>query len=113
MRGIARLLAGLLTALWLVWGGLALAQTEGDAPDFLAWEGVAQQAESLIGDSDTSDDRLDALRGELAAWRTQFLDAQSVNSIRIETVQEQISALGAAPAEGETEPRTSPRGAVN
>lgn len=104
MRRVPRLLAWMLAVVWIVWGGLALAQTDIELPDFAAWEAVATRAEATIESDRASGAQLDALRSTLVDWRETFLNAQSINEIRIQTVQEQIAALGAAPAEGETEP---------
>jgi len=72
--------------------------------DYTAWEATAKRAEEAIGTGRASNAALEQLRSELAGWRSQFLTGQDVNSARIATVREQISALGAAPAEGESEP---------
>jgi potassium efflux system protein len=71
--------------------------------DYDDWNRMAEKAEAELGDANIADARLDELRGQLAKWRAAFLTAQTANSARIATVKEQIAALGAAPAEGETE----------
>ncbi|GGD99794.1 Small-conductance mechanosensitive channel [Gemmobacter megaterium] len=100
-------------AWWLggvVGSGAASAQTDpAPAPaetgiDYRAWATFAGQTERMISDPTTVSDRLESLRGELAAWRERFLQAQSANKPRIDTLREQIAALGPAPAEGSTEP---------
>lgn len=73
-------------------------------PDYTAWDRVATRAERSLESGAVSTFALDRLRAELAGWRDQFLDAQSLNSSRIGTVRAQLDALGAAPADGATEP---------
>lgn len=75
----------------------------GEAPDYAAWEGVAAAAEATIGDPDAPNFALEQLRGQLAAWRERFLSAQSANRTRIDTIRNQISALGQPPEEGASE----------
>ncbi len=67
------------------------------------WEAMAERAEAEIANRYTSTDRLELIRSQLAQWRAALLDAQSANSARITTLRQQLDALGAAPAEGETE----------
>jgi potassium-dependent mechanosensitive channel len=71
--------------------------------DYAAWDTTAKAAEDKIGDPQTTAIQLEQLRSEIASWRQRFLDAQGTNSTRINTLRTQIEALGAAPAEGETE----------
>ncbi|MGC9419188.1 MAG: DUF3772 domain-containing protein [Rhodovulum sp.] len=78
--------------------------TDEKAPDFDTWEQVATRAEDVLAQGRASDEALSELRAQLVDWRTRFLDAQGINAARIKTLREQISALGPAPAEGETEP---------
>lgn len=86
--------------------GAALAQeatraAEVAAPDYDAWEQVARRAEQALESGRASDAALEELRAELASWRRRFLDAQSINAPRIETLRAQIEALGPPPGEGE------------
>jgi small-conductance mechanosensitive channel len=67
------------------------------------WEAMAERAEAEIANRNTSTDRLELIRSQLAQWRAALLDAQSANSARITTLRQQLEALGPAPAEGETE----------
>lgn len=71
--------------------------------DYAAWEVVAEQAEAALEDPAASAAALDALRGQLVGWRSSLLVAQGTNSARIATLRQQITALGAPPAEGQTE----------
>jgi potassium efflux system protein len=74
-----------------------------DAPDYAAWERVAERADEIISDANTTNEDLDSLRVELVEWRSKLLVAQGTNSTRIATLRTQMQVLGAAPAEGETE----------
>ncbi|MFQ6552133.1 DUF3772 domain-containing protein [Aestuariibius insulae] len=85
-------------------GSLAWAQ-DGDDVDLLAsWDSTAAEAEAIIQEDEASTTALETLRAELARQRDLFLQAQSTNAARIDTVRSQIRALGPAPADGETEP---------
>lgn len=72
--------------------------------DFAAWERDAARAEALVEGGQASTAFLENLRADLVAWRARFLAAQSTNSARIDTIMAQIEALGAEPADGESEP---------
>lgn len=80
------------------------AGTETPQADLEAWNAFATRAEAQIADQTLSTQKLETLRGELATWRETLLSAQSANGPRIANLREQISALGAPPAEGATEP---------
>lgn len=71
--------------------------------DYAAWETVAEQAETALEEGAASAAALDALRVQLVGWRSTLLIAQGTNAARIATLRQQITALGAAPAEGQTE----------
>ncbi|MBD3679403.1 MAG: mechanosensitive ion channel family protein [Rhodobacteraceae bacterium] len=73
------------------------------APDYEAWEEVAQRAEEATEAQRASNAAFEGLREEIAKWREVFLTAQTTNQTRVETLRSQIAALGPAPAEGETE----------
>lgn len=113
-------------SLWLMlWAGLAVAQTEPEtqspppadqaqtqsAPsgpvlafDDPEWENLAKRAENALEAGRASNFALSIMREDLVTWRARFLAMDSTNSGRIRTLQSQIDALGAAPAEGESEP---------
>lgn len=83
---------------------IAVAQTQDQSPpDYATWEKFATRAESVVGDTNTSSFALDSLRQQVVDWRSQFQAAQNANKTRIATLQQQIAALGPAPAEGTTE----------
>lgn len=71
--------------------------------DYTAWEETAKAAEALLEDAQASSVKLEQMRLEVAALRERFLAAQSTNASRIDTVRSQLDALGAAPADGQTE----------
>ncbi|MBN2906014.1 MAG: mechanosensitive ion channel family protein [Rhodobacteraceae bacterium] len=86
---------------------LAQQQTPSEAqaaPDYREWETVATRAEDVLQTDRAANAALEQLRGQLADWRSRFLSAQDINAARIKTLRDQISALGAPPAEGESEP---------
>lgn len=102
--------AGLLAALLLCVTALAaLAQqgaqrTEFGRPDYAAWSELARQTESLLDSGEAPTPRLDDLRSDLADWRALFLEAQTANSARVDTVEAQLEALsGIAATSGDTE----------
>jgi potassium efflux system protein len=76
---------------------------DGAVLNYTDWQQMAERAEAEIAERRTSSERLEVIRAQLAQWRAALLTAQNANSARIGTVREQIAALGAAPAEGETE----------
>ncbi|MFQ6548507.1 DUF3772 domain-containing protein [Aestuariibius sp. 2305UL40-4] len=97
-------LLGLLILCWSLAAGIATAQ-EQLTPDRLAeWDQTASRAETVIANAEASTEALEDLRAQLATERERFFEAQNVNDARIQTVREQLSALGPEPAEGETEP---------
>ncbi|MCH2164717.1 MAG: DUF3772 domain-containing protein [Marinovum sp.] len=71
--------------------------------DIKAWERLAQRAEDVVYSASASDTVYETLRAQVATFRRQFLDAQSVNAARIATLRAQLAALGPTPAAGETE----------
>lgn len=71
--------------------------------DYDAWALVAQRAETAIEAQRASNAAFEDLRAQIVEWRQNFLDAQQVNSARVETLQSQLTALGPAPAEGTNE----------
>ena len=97
-----RWLATIALALFLALGAQTLrAQT--DTLDYDSWSALASRAEQVIDRAQASSEALETLRADIAGWRDTFLQAESTNAARIQTLQSQISALGEPPAEGETE----------
>jgi small-conductance mechanosensitive channel len=101
----------LLSVLWGA-GGVVLPAMLADhaayaqvAPqiDYAAWEDDAAQAEDIIAARRASTLAMEQLRTRIVDWRTKLTAAQTANQAQIETLRNQISALGPAPAEGETE----------
>ncbi len=85
--------------LWVCLALAAPAQETVD-PDYQAWRELSGEVQSALG-GDVNVGELEEFRTELADRRTEFLDAQDTNAARIETLQTQLDALGAPPAEGE------------
>lgn len=104
-RPLAALSAWLLAALLALLLGLPLAAqtTEPEAPDFAAWEVLADRAEGVLTDRSQPDAALEALRPEVVTFRNRFLESQGFYRDRIAILTEQIAALGPPPAEGEAE----------
>ena len=75
-----------------------------EAPEYAAFQTLANSVETDLAENRLSDDAFEALRQSLVEWRGRFLKQQNVNSVQIEALTAQIDALGPAPAEGETEP---------
>ena len=99
MTRFRQLLAALLIPLLL-----AVTAVSAQSPvDWDAWEALARRAENVVEAGSLPDEDLQSLRTQVAEWRARLLDGQKVNSTRIATLREQISALGPAPAEGDTE----------
>jgi potassium-dependent mechanosensitive channel len=71
--------------------------------DYALWGQMAERAEAEIGDRNTTTERMDEIRAQLAKWRAALLNAQSANSARIATLRQQIAALGPVPADGVVE----------
>lgn len=97
-----RLLCALLLVFGLAWAGAAGAQ-DAQGPDYTAWEQDLAQVTAALKDGASSESRLNDLRAGLVDWRARFTAASDSNASAISVVQEQISALGPAPEEGESE----------
>ncbi|MEL6449919.1 MAG: DUF3772 domain-containing protein [Pseudomonadota bacterium] len=87
--------------LFFFWSGVAIAQAT--APDYAQWQSVASRAEEAVERAQASDTAFDTLRAEVAQWRAQFQTQLNANDSRLQTLRDQIDALGPAPGEGETE----------
>ncbi len=96
----------------LVWlTGAAVAQ-EPVLPDFDQWESVASTAEEAIDAPDTTETMLEVQRARLVDYRAKFDAARNLNAARINTLREQLAALG-TPPEGEGAEPESPEVAAN
>ncbi|QFQ87389.1 DUF3772 domain-containing protein [Paracoccus kondratievae] len=96
-------LTSFIVALFLILCSPAFAQQEQEAPDLVAWNKLAEQAEQILESGSANDARLQTIRDEVVKWREKLKAGQGVNATRIATLKDQIAALGPAPAEGETE----------
>lgn len=67
--------------------------------DYAAWEAVALPAEEAVASDETTAEDLEKLRVSVVEWREKLLSGQNVNATRIATLQTQLTALGAAPAD--------------
>ncbi|MEZ5750839.1 MAG: DUF3772 domain-containing protein [Paracoccaceae bacterium] len=103
--GRARLagLFGLMLALCL-WAVAGWAQTtENVQIDYNRWSAVAETAEALIENPNATEEALTNIRNEVSNIRAQFVAAREVLATRVVSVQEQITALGPVPADGQAE----------
>ncbi len=95
-------LAALVVALFLALTLPAAAQ-DPQAPDYNAWNKLADQAEQILQSDQANDKRLQTIRDSVVEWRERLKQAQGINATRIATLKDQINALGPPPAEGQTE----------
>ncbi len=100
---MTRLLRGCIAGLFALFVILSPAFAQDSGPDYATWERIASQAETALEADQSTDERLEQIRAQVAQWRDQFLEAQSGNDTRIKTVQSQLDSLGDPPAEGEEE----------
>ncbi|WP_415920518.1 DUF3772 domain-containing protein [Tateyamaria sp. SN6-1] len=98
---LGRPLFALVATLFFTLG--AWAQTTAGL-DVTAWQSVASRAESAVQSARASDEAFSNLRAEIVDWRGRFQEQLTANASRIATVRDQLSALGAAPEEGQSEP---------
>ena len=86
-------------------GSLPQPSTEGagKALDYAAWERLAARAEKATANRNAGSEALEALRLQLADWRSALLGEQNANAARIATLRAQIAALGPSPADGAVE----------
>ncbi|MEX0303486.1 MAG: DUF3772 domain-containing protein [Leisingera sp.] len=103
LTALRTVLLGLALAAGLVWPALAQLNAESRAY-YQDWLKTAARAEEVIDARRASSTALEALRTELTAYRQNFLQARTGNGDRIQTLEGQLSALGPAPGEGESEP---------
>ena len=100
MRFLSRILTTAFVVIALAISSVA--QTA-DGPDYDAWDIVAERAEAAVEAGRASDQALANLREEVVGWRESFQDQLTANQSRLNTISEQIEALGPVPEEGEVE----------
>ncbi|MBY6065440.1 DUF3772 domain-containing protein [Leisingera aquaemixtae] len=103
ITALRKLLLGLVLVTGLAVPALAQLTAESRAY-YQDWLKTANRAEEVIDARRASSGALETLRKELTTYRQNFLQARTENGDRIKTLEGQISALGEAPGEGESEP---------
>ncbi|EEX11039.1 mechanosensitive ion channel family protein [Ruegeria lacuscaerulensis ITI-1157] len=84
---------------------VALAQlTDRQSEFYKNWLSTAERAESVIEANRASNAALEKLRSEIDSYREYFNKARSANTDRIQTLENQIKALGPKPEDGSEEP---------
>ncbi|WP_298256562.1 DUF3772 domain-containing protein [uncultured Litoreibacter sp.] len=86
--------------------GPAMAQavtTSSGGPDYAAWERDAVRSNEVLEANRASVEGLQSLRAQLTSWRDLFSQRQGTNSKQISTLQDQITALGPLPDDGQQE----------
>jgi small-conductance mechanosensitive channel len=73
------------------------AQTADTSFEIEKFRELATRAESVVSNGQASTDALEILRSDLVKFRSEALKAQELRARRAATIQEQITALGAAP----------------
>ncbi|WP_069299327.1 DUF3772 domain-containing protein [Neptunicoccus sediminis] len=81
----------------------AFAQTVETAFDKPAFENTVERAEEVLEKATASDEALAQLRKQLVNFRSSATELKEQALTKTEPVQDRIDALGAPPAEGETE----------
>jgi len=71
--------------------------------DYTLWQTTASRAEGIIKNAVASTPAMETLRTTLTQFRSQALDQKDINLARITTLENQIAALGEAPADGASE----------
>lgn len=98
---MARLRTVFLSICLAVVATFASAQANG--PDYEQWQSIATRAEQAVEAARASDQAFEGLRAEVAGWRQQFQNQLNANDRRLQTLRDQISALGPAPEDGRDE----------
>ena len=70
---------------------------------YATWENTAAVAQDVLEERKASTDALEKLRGRLVEHRKAAFEIAESGSVKVRTLQAQLDALGAPPAEGETE----------
>ncbi|UXI00721.1 DUF3772 domain-containing protein [Photobacterium sp. TY1-4] len=69
-----------------------------------SWENTAKQAEQLISQHSHDTSRLEEVRSQLAEQRDQAYKLATYKDVEVRALEAQLKALGAPPADGESEP---------
>ncbi len=93
--------AAFLAVCLALFATLGAAQNGG--PDYEQWQNTATRAETAVEAAQASDPAFETLRAEVAEWRLQFQAQLNANDSRLQTLRDQIAALGPAPEEGQSE----------
>ncbi len=105
MSGAFALLVAATFLVLLTFAGAAQAQLSAERKVYYQeWQKTALRAEQVIDTSRASSAAFEQLRKDLTKFRQKFQAVKGENTKRIETLEGQISALGALPADGEEEP---------
>ena len=88
-------------------GGPVFAQlTDKQSDYYRGWVSTADRAEAVIEANRASNASLENLRSEINSYREDFNSARSANTDRIQTLENQLKALGPKPEEGTTEQKS-------
>lgn len=71
--------------------------------DLDAWETLAKIAQKGLESPSTANRTFETFRAQIADYRRQFLDAQTINATRIDTLDRQLEGLGPVPEAGDDE----------
>ncbi|WP_170412591.1 DUF3772 domain-containing protein [Ruegeria atlantica] len=85
-------------------GPVAAQLTDRQSEYYQGWVKTADRAETVIEDNRASNASLENLRAEINDYRDDFNRARGANTERIQTLENQLKALGAAPEGDATEP---------
>ena len=72
--------------------------------DAEAFNRLIERAESVLDRGEASNDALEELRKQLSAYRAQATARKDDAAVKVQPLQERLTALGPAPEEGVTEP---------
>ncbi len=102
---MGRILKAITTTVGLIFflSIAGLAQTGTGSFDFETFNKLATRAEGVVDIGRASSESLGKLRIDLVEFRVKALASQKTQTKRIATIEQQIAALGDAPAEGQQE----------
>ena len=99
-----RLFLALVAIVLIGLGGPAAAQlTDQQSEYYKGWISTADRAEAVIEANRASNASLDKLRLEIKSYRDDFNHDRNANTDRIQTLENQVKALGTKPEEGASE----------